>query len=262
MQNQQRGLIFFHPILSSSPHQPISSAAGFSSPIHHLFFKLQITQLYKINPEVVENMRLLINKINKLKNSEIEKQVKNRIKEFKKFDKKSNNELFRELCFCILTANFNAKKSIKIQDELGECFLTDSKQQMARRLKELGHRFPNSRADYIGESKKCKDSLNKVVQFHDKTKLRDWIVNSVKGVGYKEASHFLRNIGFDDYAIIDFHIIDVLAEYGLIEKPKTITKKKYVEIENLLKQLAKKTKLSLAELDLYLWYMETGKILK
>ena len=88
------------------------------------------------------------------------------------------------------------------------------------------------------------------------------MVNNVKGLGYKESSHFLRNIGFDDYAIIDFHIVDVLVNYNLINKPKTITKKKYLEIENVLKRLAKETNLTLAELDLYLWYMETGKILK
>ena len=84
----------------------------------------------------------------------------------------------------------------------------------------------------------------------------------MKGLGYKEASHFLRNIGFDDFAIIDFHIIDILSRYNLIEKPKALTKKRYLKIENLLKEIAKKSNLSLAELDLYLWYMETGKVLK
>jgi N-glycosylase/DNA lyase len=207
-------------------------------------------------------MDSLINKVNKLKNSNISKQVNSRISEFKNIDKKSNKELFKELCFCILTANFNAERSIKIQNEIGECFISDPKEQLAIKLKDLGHRFPNTRADYIEESKNCIESLNKIVRFHDKNKLREWIVDNVKGVGYKEASHFLRNIGLDDYAIIDFHIIDILVEHDLIEKPKTITEKKYIEIEKLLKQIADKIDLSLAELDLYLWYMETGKILK
>ena len=170
--------------------------------------------------------------------------------------------MFKELCFCILTANFNAEKSIKIQKELGECFLTDSKEILSQKLREGGHRFPNTRAAYISESIKCKDSLREIVQIHDGNALRDWIVENVKGLGYKEASHFLRNVGFDDYAIIDFHIVDLLVDYKLIEKPKTITKRKYMLIENLLKKLAIKTDLTLAELDLYLWYMETGKILK
>jgi len=84
----------------------------------------------------------------------------------------------------------------------------------------------------------------------------------VKGFGYKEASHFLRNIGFENLAIIDFHIIDSLVDAGLIEKPKTITPKKYLEIETMLKKIAEKSGMNLAELDLYLWCNETGKVLK
>ena len=73
---------------------------------------------------------------------------------------------------------------------------------------------------------------------------------------------FLRNIGYTDYAIIDFHIIDLLVSYNLILKPKTLTRNKYLEIEKILKNIGKELNLNLAELDLYLWYLETGKILK
>jgi len=231
-------------------------------------------------------MNDLTNKIITLINSDISKLIDGRIQEFKEIDKKSNDELFKELCFCILTANFDAEKSIKIQKEIGECFLTDSKDVLdaeksikiqkeigecfltdskdvlAQKLRDCGHRFPNARATYISESIKCKDSLGEIVQIQDGNALREWIVENVKGLGYKEASHFLRNVGFDDYAIIDFHVVDLLVDYKMIEKPKTITKRKYMAIENLLKKLARKTNLTLAELDLYLWYMETGKILK
>ena len=207
-------------------------------------------------------MKDLINKIELLKKSNIKLQIDKRIQEFKDHNKKSVDDLFVELCFCILTANFNAEKSMKIQDELGYCFLTDNKDVLSKKLKEYGHRFPNTRAEYIHQSQKCKNDLSKIVNFHDKKALREWIVKNVKGLGYKESSHFLRNIGFDDYAIIDFHIIDVLSGYNIITRPKTITKNKYLEIEEKLRQLAKKTNLTLAELDLYLWYMETGKILK
>ncbi len=204
----------------------------------------------------------LINKINSLKESEISDVVNNRIKEFKDVNKQSNEDIFKEMCFCILTANFSAERSIKIHTQINDCFLTDSEAELASKLKNLGHRFPKARASYISESIKCKDELSKVIKFHDAYALRDWIVNNIKGVGYKEASHFLRNIGFDDYAIIDFHIIDLLVEYNLIKKPKSLTRKKYIEIEKYLENIALKTNLTLAELDLYLWYIETGKILK
>jgi len=204
----------------------------------------------------------LIKQIESLKDGEIGNLIQKRIDEFKELNKKPSDELFKELCFCILTANFNAEKSIKIQNEIGECFLDNSEEELAKKLKNLGHRYPNTRAKYISESRKCKKSLKEVIQFNDKKKLREWIVNNVKGLGYKEASHFLRNIGFDDFAIIDFHIVDILVKHDLIKRPKTLTKTKYLEIENLLRTIGKKTNLTLAELDLYLWYLETGKILK
>jgi len=207
-------------------------------------------------------MQELIKKIESLKNGEVGNLVQKRVVEFKELNKNSNDELFKELCFCILTANFNAEKSIKIQNEIGQCFIGGSEDELAKKLKDLGHRYPNTRAKYIFESRACKESLKDVVCFNDKKKLREWIVDNVKGLGYKEASHFLRNVGFDDYAIIDFHIVDILEKYDLIKRPKTLTKNKYLEIEDVLRTIGKKTNLTLAELDLYLWYMETGKILK
>ena len=92
--------------------------------------------------------------------------------------------------------------------------------------------------------------------------IREYLAKNVLGLGYKEASHFLRNVGFTDVAIIDFHIIDVLVQYNLIDKPKTMTKNKYLEIEDVLRALGRECGLNLAELDLYLWFMETGKVLK
>ena len=204
----------------------------------------------------------LVDRIEKLKDSNISNTINNRINEFKNLNKDSNEDLFKEMCFCILTANFSAERSIKIHDEINDCFLTNSEKELAIKLKKMGHRFPNTRAKYISESIKCKNELSKVIKYHDFNKIRDWIVKNVKGLGYKESSHFLRNIGFDDFAIIDFHIIDLLVDYKIISKPKILTKKKYFEIENILREIADMTNLSLAELDLYLWYMETGKILK
>jgi len=207
-------------------------------------------------------MQNLVEEINSLKNSEIGETVNKRINEFKELNKKPDEELFKELCFCILTANYNAEKTIKIQNEIGECFSKDSEETIAKKLKDYGHRYPNTRAKYITESCKSKDLLMKVIRTNNGNNLRDWIVNNVKGLGYKEASHFLRNIGFDDFAIIDFHIIDILVKHNLVNKPKTLTRRRYLDIENLLRDLGKKTDTTLAELDLYLWYLETGKILK
>jgi len=201
--------------------------------------------------------------IENLKNSKVRDLVNARIKEFRENGKKSSRELFKELCFCILTANFIAEKSLKIQKEINDGFLTLPEHELAEKLRKLGHRFPQKRAKYIVEARKYADSLKNIIQsINTGEKLREWLVKNIKGIGYKEASHFLRNIGYTDLAIIDFHIINILTKHGLIEKPRTLTKTKYLEIENLLREVADKLNLSLAELDLYLWYMETGKVLK
>jgi len=204
----------------------------------------------------------LLQSIDTLRKGDLRKLVDARIKEFKEIDKISSDEIFQELCFCILTANFNAEKCIKIQREIGDEFLTFSEEELAKKLADLGHRFPNARASYISNSVKYKESLKDIIHSFKGEELREWLVKNIKGLGYKEASHFLRNIGFDNYAIIDFHIIDVLVNHNLIERPKTLAKRKYLEIENTIRDIAKETNLTLAKLDLYLWYIETGKILK
>jgi N-glycosylase/DNA lyase len=204
-------------------------------------------------------MRSLINRIENLKQNKVKKLVNTRIKEFKNIN--SRNKIFNELCFCILTANFNAERSIKIQNEIKNGFSTLSYSQLKKKLNELGHRYPNARAKYIFEARKRKDLFKNIKSFKE-NELREWLVNNVKGLGYKESSHFLRNIGYENFAIIDFHIVDLLTKHKLIERPKNLSKKKYLEIENLMKNIADRLNITLAELDMYLWYLETGKILK
>lgn len=208
-------------------------------------------------------MKELMTSIENLKNSKIKNVINTRIHEFEEFRDQSIDEIFKELCFCIMTANCGAEKCIEVHESIANGFLNLPKQKLAEKFKELGYRFPNIRSEYIIEARTYKDKLENVINSSDdKYGLRDWIVKNIKGLGYKEASHFLRNIGYKNYAIIDFHVVDVLAKNNLIEKPKTMTKRKYLVIEELLKNIGNKLNLNMAELDLYLWYLETGKILK
>ncbi|HOD89782.1 MAG TPA: N-glycosylase/DNA lyase [archaeon] len=206
-------------------------------------------------------MDSLISKINALKKSEISKQIHKRYNQFLNF-KKTNHNLFSELCFCILTANYNAEKAIVIQNSLKKDFIYLSESQLVNALKKYGYRYPNVRAKYIVYNRKYFFDLKNVLKKYSGDDLRKWFVENIKGYGYKEASHFLRNIGYEDYAIIDFHIVDLLIKENIIKKPKTLTPKIYLQIEKKLYKLGKKLNLSLGELDLYLWYLETGKILK
>ncbi len=206
-------------------------------------------------------MKDLLNSISQLKSSEIRTLINSRIKEFSQIKNSTIDKIFNELCFCIMTANCGAEKSIEIHEKINNGFNYLSQDQLTEKFKEFGYRFPNIRSKYITEAIDFKEELENSIRSQE-TDIREWLVKNIKGLGYKEASHFLRNIGYKNYAIVDFHIVDLLVKYNLIEKPKTMTKRKYLEIEGILQNLGAKVALNLAELDLYLWYMETGKVLK
>ncbi|MFX0047732.1 MAG: N-glycosylase/DNA lyase [Candidatus Hermodarchaeota archaeon] len=208
-------------------------------------------------------MKELIKSIESLKNSEISEIIDERIGQFSSIGELGIGEIFKELCFCIMTANCGAKKCIEVQQRINNGFLMYSEDELQKKFKEFGYRFPNIRAKYILEARDHLLELEcKLKSKSDEVDLRDWIVKVIKGLGYKEASHFLRNIGYNNLAIIDFHIIDLLVKYNLIEKPKSLTKSKYLEIESILKKLGNILNLDLGSLDLYLWYLETSEILK
>jgi len=208
-------------------------------------------------------MQELLDTLETLKTSEIKEYIDACLAEFSMIKTQPIHQIFKELCFCIMTANCSAAKCIEVHETIGEDFLTVSEIGLANKFKELGYRFPNVRSSFIIEARKKMYHLENVIKSaNNGNQLRDWIVKNIKGIGYKEASHFLRNIGFNEYAIIDFHIIDLLAKHNIVEKPKTMTKTKYLEIEEILKNIGNKLKLNIGELDLYLWYLETGKILK
>ncbi len=199
-----------------------------------------------------------------LRDKNLVSQIDRRVREFKEIGRASKEKIFSELSFCILTANYRADRSILIQEEVGNGFLTLPEDRLAEVLRSLGHRFPNTRARYIVSAR---DRLDDIVDLlccgRQDSELREWLVRNVKGLGYKEASHFLRNTGHLDVAIIDFHIVDLLYREGVItEKPKRLGKREYLNTERQLVHLGERFGLRLGELDLYLWYLETGKVLK
>ncbi|MCL4361690.1 N-glycosylase/DNA lyase [Candidatus Dependentiae bacterium] len=182
-----------------------------------------------------------------------------RIEEFKKLNKADNDAWFSELCFCILTANSQAKKAIAIQTQLGsEGFLNKTETELAQIIRSHAHRFHNNKAKYIVTARQFKN-IKDILKDKSGPQAREFVAKNIKGLGYKEASHFLRNVGFADVAIIDRHILKFMKNYNLInEIPKVVTPKKYLECEDILK----KFKMELDRLDLILWFEITGNVLK
>ena len=101
--------------------------------------------------------------------------------------------------------------------------------------------------------------------FRDASERRDWLAQDprIKGLGYKEASHFLRNVGFKGYGILDKHVVQCLAEMGVIKSAMPPTNRKnYLETEARMREFAKQVGIDFDELDLVLWLMKTGEVLK
>ena len=144
--------------------------------------------------------------------------------------------------------------------------------EMAQALIAAGaHRFPNARPayvivtrDYLRESFSMR-LRERLVSFRDPIERRDWLAKDprVKGLGYKEASHFLRNIGFRGYAILDKHIVRCLYELGVIDSPNPpTTRGRYLKTESEMRRFATESRINFDELDLLLWSIKTGEILK
>lgn len=190
--------------------------------------------------------------------------VDNRLKDFSRFSKRSGEEWFSELCFCILTANSKARTAIAIQKELrAEGFLHCTKAQLSSCIRRNKHRFHNNKARFILAARKFSDVRDVLRGLKTSQEKREWLVANIKGLGYKEASHFLRNTGHFDLAILDRHVLNILLENQLLkDKPKSLTRKDYLEIEEKLARICKRLNMSQAELDLYLWYMKGGDVLK
>lgn len=187
--------------------------------------------------------------------------IKARLKDFEVIGK---GDIFYEMCFCICTPQSSARKSDLAIKSLIKADFKNKKLEPSEHLVKAGVRFHKNKGEYMKELKKdYKTHLNIINTLKDSFELREYLVKNVKGYGYKEASHMLRNIGHKDLAILDRHILKNLKNLKVIKEiPKTLTKNKYLEIENQFKEFSKKVSIKMDELDLLFWSQETGEIFK
>lgn len=197
--------------------------------------------------------------------------IRARLEEFREVYRTGDDgRIFEELAFCICTAGASARMGLRSIEALRGILLVGSLRKFRSTLKGI-HRFPNYRPDYIIHTReylrrehglRLRDLIE---SFPDPQERRDFFARNrdIKGIGYKESSHFLRNIGYQGYAILDKHILNTLCEYGVIESPKPPgTRDKYIAVENSLRQFADDIGIPMDELDLLLWSEKTGEVLK
>jgi len=208
-----------------------------------------------------------INEVHRVRGEEI----RGRLAEFKAIGREMDNDrLWEEMVFCFFTGGCSARMGLRAIEATRSLIKIGSQAELAAALTGV-HRYPNERAKYIVHSRNflkedCDlDIAGRLVGFDDDFARRDWLAREkgIKGLGYKEASHFLRNIGYSGYAILDKHVLRCLAELKIIDDPKPPnTRTRYLTVESKLRELTKSVQIDFDELDLVLWSIKTGSILK
>ncbi|HYN84757.1 MAG TPA: N-glycosylase/DNA lyase [Pyrinomonadaceae bacterium] len=197
--------------------------------------------------------------------------IRERLSEFDALRREASDaRLWEELVYCIFTAGASARMGMRSVEAVRSLLGAGEHAELAEALTGV-HRYPRARSGYIVVTREyltrsCGMRLRERLEaFADPSERRDWLARErgVKGLGYKEASHFLRNVGFRGYAILDKHIARSMAEIGVFDSPAPpATRARYLDAEERLRRFARDVRIDFDELDLVLWSMKTGEILK
>ena len=140
------------------------------------------------------------------------KEIRARLDQFQEVWRRASDEqLWEELVFCIFTAGASARMGFRAVEAIRPFLMDGKREDMTLALRTAGaHRFPVERPGYIVVTRNylrehCDMALRQQLQsITDPLERRDWLAQEkrIKGLGYKESSHFLRNIGLPGYAIL------------------------------------------------------------
>jgi len=201
------------------------------------------------------------------------KEIRARLDQFREVWRNgSDARLWEELVFCIFTAGASAQMGFRAVEAIRSLLMDGTREAMTLALRNAGaHRFPIERPGYIVVTRSyllehCDMALReKLESFADPIERRDWLAREkrIKGLGYKESSHFLRNIGLMGHAILDKHVMNCLMDLKVVETPRPpATRAHYLETEERMRSFAREVRIDFDELDLVLWSMKTGEVLK
>jgi N-glycosylase/DNA lyase len=184
-------------------------------------------------------------------------------------------DLLKELTLCILSSSIKYEVALlytvkldksnyfvkAINNKLNEeQILNCLTEPITMSGKSIRYRFPKIRSSQLSKTinniyengDTIKRLLNKT---NSSIEARDLFVSICSGIGYKQASMFLRNIGFGyDLAIIDTHIIDYLKLVNVIPLYMNVRSKSvYSKIENLYSEYAQSKQFDIKKLDVAIW---------
>ena len=168
--------------------------------------------------------------------------------------KKTEEEIFYNLCFCICAPQTKFHSNRTVNEELHKIDFYSkniSEDKLQKIVKPV--RYYRNKSKWLLEMKSKFDfkimSIVDSLEYMEEIDVRDKLVKEVKGLGWKTASHFLRNLGCQELAIIDTHILKFLGK----EREGFFGRKKYLEYELMFNNIARINRLSVAELDALIW---------
>jgi N-glycosylase/DNA lyase len=197
--------------------------------------------------------------------------IEARLNDFRRVGSLPDERLFEEMCFCILAVQSKAHTAdAAVRDLARSGLLWSGRPPRIAAFLRHRTRFHNHKAAYILRARErffpeegpcLAESLRALP---DPKTVREWLVGEVDGLGWKEASHFLRNVGRGDgLAILDRHILRSLVRHGVIRgMPASLTGRRYLAIEEKMNHFSATVGIPMAALDLVFWSRETGVIFK
>ncbi len=192
-----------------------------------------------------------------------EAQIRARLADFKK--PRTEQFLWEELIYCLFAANSSGKMAETAVRLLGPIHKTATLEELQAAVHKKV-RFYNVRSRFFFVNREFIATnhgtfLTFVGSFDDVYTLRNVLADEFLGMQFKEASHYLRNIGFSGLCIIDKHVLFLMKEFGVLRSTKPPkNKKEYFRIEKKVLDFAKSQNYDVDVLDLALWSYRSGHI--
>ena len=186
-------------------------------------------------------------------------------------------DLRYELVACLLGSQVRAESADAALDRLCRAdLLTDKRWQVTDDNFELeicavladqhssddqrsSHRFPQMRARQLGQMRKAlqlKPLSKRLSQEEPIRETRASLVRDMPGIGPKQASMFLRNIGMSyDIAILDVHVLGFFQRLGLLsgDRVELSTLKRYEQTEAIASRYAAECGHPVGFIDWAIW---------
>jgi N-glycosylase/DNA lyase len=171
----------------------------------------------------------------------------------------------RTLATCILSSGWRYEKASYAADRVVEAIedlLSSSSPETGLeailRLPKVGARFPKARAGQLAAALKSLRSMSPTLvvrlnEFGDEFSSREYIVNNFDGLGLKQSSMFLRDIGMcHNLAVIDTHVIWYMENIEGVRVAR-LDKAAYLALEHRMLGISDDYGMSLQTFDQILW---------